>query len=169
MDIWASREERSDADGRKQMLAEAITAKTSIDLLSRLVLGRHWRSLNIADHDEYKSLFSRVIIGGLAGRLDNLLGEFGGPLEEHFAIVNSKAVGKRDVLVHSKVIAADGQTLSVDWRLRQLKNGPAIIDLVVEGISLLVSQRAEFAAVIERGRVDGLIEALRDRARTGGF
>jgi ABC-type transporter MlaC component len=39
-----------------------------------------------------------------------------------------------------------------------------IIDLIVEGASLLVSQRSEFAAVIERQKLDGLLAQLRARA-----
>lgn len=164
-DIWRSRNQMPEASARKQRLARAIEAKTNVDLLSRLVLGRHWRSLEAADRNEYRALFARVVIGGLARRLDLLLHELTGPLEQHFSITSSGAVGKKDVLVRSTVIDADGQPLSVDWRLRKLENGPVIIDLVVEGISLLVSQRAEFAAVIERSRIDGLMEILRRRAR----
>ncbi|MEM9627037.1 MAG: ABC transporter substrate-binding protein [Pseudomonadota bacterium] len=167
-DIWRSRNQMAEAAGRRQLLSNAIEAKTNVDLLSRLVLGRHWRSLKPADRDEYRALFSKVVIGGLAGRLDILLDELDGPLEQHFAIKSSGAVGKRDVLVRSEVVAADGQSLSVDWRLRRLESGPVIIDLIVEGISLLVSQRAEFAAVVERGQIVGLLQTLRRRAGAGG-
>jgi ABC-type transporter MlaC component len=39
-----------------------------------------------------------------------------------------------------------------------------IIDVIVEGASMLVSQRSEFAAVIERHDLDGLLAELRARA-----
>jgi ABC-type transporter MlaC component len=39
-----------------------------------------------------------------------------------------------------------------------------IIDVIVEGASLLVSQRSEFATVIERKDLDGLLAELRARA-----
>ena len=168
-DIWSSRDDIADADDRKRFLAGAIAARTNVDLLGRLALGRHWRSLDPADRSEYRRLFSEVVIGDLAGRLGSLLYELDGPLDQHFAITNSAVSGKKDVLVRSKVIAVDGRPLAVDWRLRDLENGLAIIDLVVEGISLLVSQRSEFASVIERSQIDGLIEALRHRAAAEDF
>ncbi|MEM7041736.1 MAG: ABC transporter substrate-binding protein [Pseudomonadota bacterium] len=163
--IWPDGSQRFNTLERERHLADAIAGSTNVDLLSRLVLGRHWRSLDAEDRAEYQALFSTVIIGSLAVRLDNVLRELDGPLEEHFVITGSMHAGKKDVLVRSKVMAADGRPLSVDWRLRALDDGPAIIDLVVEGVSLLVSQRAEFASVIERDRIDGLIEALRRRAQ----
>jgi phospholipid transport system substrate-binding protein len=57
-----------------------------------------------------------------------------------------------------------GDVLAVDWRLREGPDGPVVIDLIIEGVSLLVSQRSEFAAVIERSNMDGLLAELRARA-----
>jgi ABC-type transporter MlaC component len=39
-----------------------------------------------------------------------------------------------------------------------------IIDVIIEGVSLLVSQRSEFAAVIERSDMEGLLTELQARA-----
>ncbi|MGI9510787.1 MAG: MlaC/ttg2D family ABC transporter substrate-binding protein [Geminicoccaceae bacterium] len=163
-DIWSTREGPGDNGTRKQLVAGMLEGKTNVDLLSRLALGKHWRSLEPSDRAEYTALFSNVVIGGLAGRLDSILGELDGSLDQYFTITDSAKAGKKDVLVRSRVSVDANQPLSVDWRLRDLENGPVIIDVVVEGISLLVSQRAEFAAVIERSRMEGLIEALRVRA-----
>ncbi len=165
--IWAIREHASDADARERQLAEAIETSTNIDLLSRLSLGRYWRSLSETERDAYQSLFAQSVIGSLAYRLDNAVRELDGPMDRHFVIITSMPAGKKDIVVRSKVVVPDGRPLSVDWRLREAEGGPAIIDLVVEGVSLLVSQRAEFAAVIERSGVDGLIERLRRHVRDG--
>jgi phospholipid transport system substrate-binding protein len=37
------------------------------------------------------------------------------------------------------------------------------IDVIVEGVSLIVTQRSEFSAVIERRGMDGLLAELRQR------
>jgi ABC-type transporter MlaC component len=50
--------------------------------------------------------------------------------------------------------------------LRSSDSGLVVIDLIVEGASLLVSQRSEFAAVIERGDLAGLLAELRARAKS---
>lgn len=166
-EIWSIRDQSGNAGARQRQLALAIQTSTDVDLLSRLSLGRYWRSLSVSDRDEYQSLFAESIIGGLASRLDSLASRFDGPLDQHFSITASRPAGKKDILIRSKVIGVDANPLSVDWRLRNLENGPVIIDLVIEGVSLLVSQRAEFASVIERAGIGGLIDILRSRVRNG--
>jgi phospholipid transport system substrate-binding protein len=162
-DVWANAGP-SNAIGRRDRLADAIKARTNIDVLSRLALGKYWRHLGPAQQAAYQRLFSIVIMNALADRLDVYLGELAGPLTDYFRIAGSRRAGKLDVLVRSKVTSSAGIPLAVDWRLRTFESGPVIIDLIIEGVSLLVSQRAEFAAVIERDRVDGLIRALERRA-----
>ena len=74
--------------------------------------------------------------------------------------------GRGDVLVRSKVLPASGENLDVDWRVRDRDGRLMIIDLIVEGVSLLVSQRSEFAAVIERNKFEGLLVGLQARAES---
>jgi phospholipid transport system substrate-binding protein len=62
-------------------------------------------------------------------------------------------------------VTQQAENLTVDWRLRPRDDRPVIIDLIIEGASLLVSQRSEFAAVIERSSMDGLLTELRARAQ----
>lgn len=161
-DIWAEAGEAG-TSGRRERLAEVIKAKTNIDILSRLAIGKYWRRLDTAQQTDYQRLFSAVIMDSLAGRLDLVLGGLSGSLDQHFRITGTTHVGRRDVLVRSKVTASSDKPFSVDWRLREFDQGPVIIDLVVEGVSLLVSQRAEFSSVIEKSGIDGLLKALEQR------
>lgn len=163
--IWTTlRTNGTDQRNRVDQLLGVIEAKTDIALLSRLALGRHWRQLPEAARADYQALFRDVVIRSLARRLDGYADAAEGPVEERFQVVASAPAGKRDVLVRSKVFPREGPPLALDWRLRESDRGLVIIDLIVEGASLLVSQRSEFAAVIERSNVDGLLAELRARA-----
>jgi phospholipid transport system substrate-binding protein len=51
----------------------------------------------------------------------------------------------------------------VDWRVRNIKDNYKIIDVVVEGVSMLVTQKAEFSAVLRQQGIDGLIGILRSQ------
>jgi phospholipid transport system substrate-binding protein len=155
-----------DLDHRTRLdrLTELLESRTDVALLSRLVLGRHWQRLTADQQAGYEKLFGDVVLRNLARRLDQYAYGTAGPLDQHFRITGSQPAGKQDVLVRSKVVPQTGDTLSVDWRLRMKGDQPVIIDLIIEGVSLLVSQRSEFAAVIERSDMDGLLAELRARA-----
>ncbi len=151
-------------DQRQDELAKLLESKTDVALLSRLALGRHWRGLTDDQKAEYQRLFRVVIIRNLAGKLSRYYAEdTNGPIDQHFQIYGSQMAGKGDILVRSKVRPSSGNDLDVDWRVRDRDGRLMIIDLIVEGASLLVSQRSEFAAVIERSKFEGLLAELQAR------
>jgi len=159
---------RKDLDQRHRLdqLTQLLTSKTDVPLLSRLVLGRYWRELSEAQQAGYEKLFRAVVMRNLARRLDQYANGASGPLDQHFRVVSEQPAGRNDVLVRTKVVTREGDSLNVDWRLRVRDGRPVIIDMIVAGASLLVSQRSEFAAVIERSNVDGLLTELRARAQS---
>jgi phospholipid transport system substrate-binding protein len=166
-DIWTTlRHDGADQDRRVDELTTLLLSRTDVALISRLALGRHWNRLPESERQDYQKLFSEVVIRSMARRLNTYAEDAKAPLEERFRIVSSAPVGDRDVLVRSRVFPSNGQPLNLDWRLRDGDSGPVIIDLIIEGASLLVSQRSEFAAVIERGDLEGLLAELRARAKS---
>ena len=166
-DIWSTlRTNGVDEDERVDELMALFEARTDVGLISRLALGRYWNQLPEQQQQDYQELFRDVVVRSMARRLDSYAADAEGPIEERFQILSSVSAGKRDTLVRSKVFPTDGPPLALDWRLRAGASGPVIIDLIVEGASLLVSQRSEFAAVIERYDLDGLLAELRARAES---
>jgi phospholipid transport system substrate-binding protein len=166
-DIWTTlNSDGVDESGRVDQLVGLLEARTDVSLISRLALGRYWNRLPEAQRHDYQELFRDVVIRSLARRLNSYAEDAKGPIEERFRVLSSAPAGGDDTLVRSKVFPSNGQPLALDWRLRAGDAGPLIIDLIVEGASLLVSQRSEFAAVIERQNLDGLLAELRARANS---
>jgi phospholipid transport system substrate-binding protein len=163
--IWTTLRENGVArKGRVDELQALFETRADVGLIGRLALGRHWNRLPEEQRQEYEDLFRKVVIRSLARRLDGYAVDAEGALEERFRILGSGPAGERDTLVRSKLFPTNGKPLVLDWRLRASTSGPVIIDLIVEGASLLVAQRSEFAAVIERQDLDGLLAELRARA-----
>jgi phospholipid transport system substrate-binding protein len=153
-----------DEQGRIDAIAAALVEATDVDLLSRLALARYWQRLDDEQKERYRTLFRDVVMRSFASRLDRYAKDARGPFEERFTITSSASAGKDDVLVRSRVRPLSGDALAVDWRLREGARGPVVIDVIIEGVSLLVSQRSEFAAVIERSDMEGLLAELQARA-----
>lgn len=144
---------------RARSFRRFLTAKFDIDLVSRFVLGRHWHGASEAQRAEYRALFEDYIVETYARRL----GAYNG---ETLTVRGVRAVGRKDQAVDTLLHRPSGAPVQIAWRLRAQKDGGwRIIDLVVEGISLAVTQRSDFAAVIQQSgnNVAGLIATLRDR------
>jgi len=138
-------------------LVALLSGPIDLDLVARLILGRHWRTANEAQRAEYLELFRAFALHTLASRLD----VYGG---QDFEITGAKLVGRQDALVSTRILSG-GPPLAVDWRVRELDDRSLVaIDVIVEGVSLIVTQRSEFGAVIERQGLDGLLAELRRRA-----
>jgi phospholipid transport system substrate-binding protein len=76
-----------------------------------------------------------------------------------------RADGQGGAVVPSEIIPRDGAPARIEWRVRGKPGNCKIIDVVIEGISMAINQRSEFASVIQRGggEFDSLLTQLRKR------
>lgn len=144
-------------------LIPVVERQADIELLGRLILGRHWRTASPEQRAEYDALFRDYMLETFVKRLRPYIGSEIGAFEQRFEIQKTQELNRRDVLVRSSLVPPGSPALQVDWRLREREGRLVIIDLVVEGVSLLVTHRSEFGAVLNRGGMDGLLDELRGR------
>lgn len=124
--------------------------------IAKFVLGRYWRTASEAQRNEFRQLFEDFLVSSYSARF----GEYRG---QGFNVAGSDS-DNGAVIVHSMIDMPSSEDIRVDWRLRSGDGAFHIVDIVVEGVSMAVTQRSEFASVIQsRGGVDGLIEALRSK------
>ena len=148
-----SRGNRQKFDDLIVLLEEPI----DLDLVARLILGRYWRTTDDGQRQQYLQLFREYALANLASKLHLYRGQ-------SFEVTGAKVVSDQDALVTSRILSDGQPPLQVDWRLRQRSDGGLVtIDLIVEGVSLIVTLRSEFASVIERQGFDGLLAELRTR------
>ena len=129
--------------------------------IARFVLGRYWRSASEQEQQEFLRLFEDYVVFVYGTRLSNFNGET--------FKVRSSRTDESGTVVSSDILGPSGEApIKVDWRLITDKGAFKINDVVIEGISMLVTQRSEFASVIQRhgGQVGGLLTMMRERART---
>jgi phospholipid transport system substrate-binding protein len=125
--------------------------------IGQFVLGRYWRTASPAEQQEFLRLFQEYIVQAYASRL----GEYGG---EPFRVTGSRPAGDETV-VTSEIDRRNGSRVQVDWYLVNRGGAPKISDVYVGGVSMKVTQRDEFASVIQRngGCVDALLAQLRQK------
>jgi phospholipid transport system substrate-binding protein len=135
----------------------------NLDTTGRLILAQNWRRASEEQREAYLDLFGPYALDTLASKIRASSAEI--PLES-FEIIKGEPVGKNDVLVSTDLFWPGYPPYRLDWRLRSRDDGSLqAIDVVVEGISMVVTQRAEFASVIERQGFDGLLNQMRDQVK----
>jgi phospholipid transport system substrate-binding protein len=153
--------ERSDAAER---LGRVVDNEADLDRLGRMVLGQHWRAASEAEREEYQNLFRDLMLERFTGYLGAYsAGTDLRAKDDLFEITGSRRLGDQDVMVQSLIRPPTRPPLRVDWRLRNRDGRPVIIDVVVENVSLLISQRSEFASVIAQGGMERLLSEMRAR------
>ena len=141
---------------------ELFSSNFDIPTIGRFALGRYWRSATPQQREEFLDLFQELIVETYARRFSEYSGQ-------SFRVDGSREVSERDSMVSTEIINPDGASIaSIDWRVRQRDGRQYIIDVVVEQISMGVTHRSDFDAVIQRGggNVDVLLDALRDQIET---
>ena len=133
-----------------------LRQKFDVDFIARFVLGRAWNELGAEQRADYVQVFAEFILKTYSQRL-------GGYSGETFAIVGARQAGDEDAVVQTRIDRPSGPPLAADWRVRYEGDRYRIIDVAVEGISMAITQRQEFAAVIARSGVAGLLETLHAR------
>ena len=65
-----------------------------------------------------------------------------------------------DTTVRTQFVRPGGQPLPIDFAMRKTGEGWKVYDITVEGVSLVMTYRSEFDAVVKQEGIDGLIKRL---------
>ncbi len=143
------------APPRRAALRDLIRGGFDLDLTSQLVLGKFWGRATPKQRMAFKDLFAQYLLNAYARQLDAYR-------IETLEVVACNRVGENDFLVQTSIVR-DGDTANAVWRVRAQGGEYRIIDVLIDGISLTLTQRSEFASVIGRDGLDGMLAALRAR------
>jgi phospholipid transport system substrate-binding protein len=129
--------------------------------IARFVLGRYWRTASEQEQREYMKLFEDYVIFVYGTRLSHFNGET-------FKVRGSRT-DESGTIVSTDIISPSGEPpIKVDWRLVADRGAFKINDVIIDGISMMVTQRSEFASIIQRhgGQVGGLLALMREKTNT---
>ena len=154
-ELFDSTTSRSEREARFRRL---LNDHFDMAAISKFVLGRYWRSATEAQRVEFQQQFVDFIVRSYWVSFSDEIRDVA------FTVTDSSDGGDGTILVHTRIDMPSSENIRVDWRLRAAHGSFPILDIIVEGVSMGVTHRSEFASVIQsRGGVDGLIEALRTK------
>lgn len=145
----------SDAE-RTSSFTELVMSSIDLNLISKFVLSKAWKNASDEQKENYLIAFKDYFVSSYANKLDQYTGE-------KVDVIGSQEAGKY-VIVESNIVREGTDTLKINlkWRLLNKNNQIKIIDLNIEGISLVIAQREEFQSFLANNDydLDKLIEKI---------
>lgn len=142
---------------RRARIESIANERFDFRTMSKLVLARNWRRLDADQRTEFVEAFKEHLARSYGNRI------------ERYDQVDVEVTGERleprgDVTVRTLIVGGEADGVAVDYRLRHREGGEwQVIDVVIEGVSLVSSFRDQFGEVIQREGPAGLLQRLQEK------
>ena len=167
--LAAIKSDKELAAGDKQkaikLAEEKVLPYIDFDQATRLAVGRAWSQASPEQRKRLVSEFRNMLVRTYSNAIQSYQGQT-------LKVLPSR--GKQDpedTTVRTQFVRAGGQPLPIEFHMRQADKTWKVYDIVVEGVSLVMTYRSEFDAVVKQEGIDGLIKRLAQKntpASVGG-
>ncbi|HEY0675303.1 MAG TPA: ABC transporter substrate-binding protein [Immundisolibacter sp.] len=143
-----------------QLVRDVVFPRLDRERTAQWVLGANWRTATPAQREQFIAEFS-----------DLLLRTYGTALRQYDSeklnyLPAQVPAGADRVTVRTEIIRPDGPKVSVDYLLTNRSGEWKVYDVIIENVSLVVTYRSEYSAIIKRDGMDGLLKQRADRNRS---
>jgi phospholipid transport system substrate-binding protein len=143
--------------GRYWQIEPVVSRVFDIPLMARLAVGPGWTGLSQTQRQQVAEAFTRYIAAVYAERFDSYAGE---RLQ-----VTGEQSSPGGPIITSQIVKSDGESFDINYLMRNNGGVWQIADVYLDGtISELATRRSEFAEILRRSGIDGLIAALNKKA-----
>ncbi len=154
---------RRDESSVSDLVNRVLVPHIDFEVTARLVLGKHWRAASAAQRAAFVQEFRGFVLRFYTTALADYVASNDVPRDIMAFQPVSAAEAERQMYVRSQVRQQNGQPVSVDYRMYWVDDTWKVVDVSVEGISMAVNYRTNFANEIRAKGIDGLIASLRER------
>jgi phospholipid transport system substrate-binding protein len=135
---------------RELRLAPAVTPFFAVPVISRISLGRTWKTLSDDSQQEFSALLEELIVATYADRFDSYSGQ-----SFH---TGSAEVASRGWVVKTELEKSDGERVRLDYYFRDGK----VFNVVADGVSDLSLRRADYNSIIKAEGYERLVAHIRE-------
>lgn len=145
---------------KEQNFNAIFTQAADLKKIARFTLGRFAKTASEQDLQAYTTAFTDNVVDTWTQRFASYAGE-------KIVFTDARQENGKDVYVHSDLLMADGvNKIEIVWRVSMKKSKTHLVDLVVEGVSMILSYRNEYTAILQQngGNIADLTEKLKNKA-----
>ncbi len=138
---------------RKRELQNLLQEKFDMKLIAKVILGKE---VSKNTGKEKLNKFANILETHIVNVYSSQLGTYKG---QKFSVKNTD-IKKKDAFVYSTIESPDYPVTNIVWRVREKNKILKVIDMQVEGVSLLRTKKNDFAMILDKRGIDGLIDVL---------
>ena len=154
-EVLAVLRDRKRAEQARRNEVERIAyARFDFATISRLVLARNWPKLSPAQQTDFVAEFKRHLTLTYWKTLDD-------NRDRKVAVDGARAEKNGDVTVRSNIESERSEPIRIDYRMRPAGSSWTVIDVIIEGVSLVQNFRSQAQEIVSAEGPDGLIKKLR--------
>jgi phospholipid transport system substrate-binding protein len=144
--------------GRYDQIAPAIEQKFDLSYMLQKTIGPAWRTLPDEQKKQVWVAFARYMTATYADRFHSYSGE-------KFEVTGQQNTAY-GTIVESRIVKSNGEPVSINYLMRQNGDEWQVGDIYLTGaISQLATLHSQFASVVEREGVPGLITLLNNKTQ----
>jgi len=149
-----------DGASKAPRLLAIMERRAAMPQIARFAAGVAWRGMEPDQQTRFVAAFGKFIARVYAGRFQEYAG--GGKPGEAFKMGRVIDAGRKGMLVKTSIIRTGAAPVVVEWLVTDRPGRIVIADIVIEGVSMLITQREEIGSMLEAhgGNVDKLIADL---------
>jgi phospholipid transport system substrate-binding protein len=123
--------------------------------IAKIILGK--KTFKETSEDKFRN-FSKIFKLHIVKVYSSQLGTYNG---QKFTVKRTE-IKKKDAFVYSTIASPEYPTTNIVWRVRERNSELKVIDMQVEGVSLLRTKRNDFEMILKNQGIDGLIVTLQN-------
>jgi phospholipid transport system substrate-binding protein len=124
---------------------------------AQLAMGKSWHTATATQQDQVVTEFRSMLVRIYSNSIDVYRGQTMKVLPVRMA------PGATEVTVRNQYLSTGRPPVPVEYAMRKTPEGWKIFDITVEGVSLVLTYRAEFESITRASGVDGLIKRLQEK------
>jgi phospholipid transport system substrate-binding protein len=150
-----------DSQQKRTQIQNIAYGAIDFPTLCKLVLARNWPKFSAEQRAQFEEEFKQHLSMTYGRNVDNYK-------NEKVQILGERQEQRDDVTVQTKILRGGSDDVLVDYRLRKAADGQwKIIDVIIEGVSLVSNFRSQFQDVVSNGSPDRLIALLKEKNASG--
>ena len=156
----AANEGKVAAEALDEKLREVISPVFDFRSMARSSLAQNWNKATPEQQVEFVDLFSDLLARTYLKRIrDNVA-------TSEFKLLKERTKGKK-AIVNTEVTYDEDQTAAIEYRMRLKNDNWLVYDVKVENIGLVSNYRSEFAGIVKKDKIEGLLVRLREKKVAG--